>query len=145
MTETYPDVSELQGLVLASAVAVDDALVLTTVDGTVYTFSHHQDCCEHVYIESIVGDLADLVGSPLLLAEAVSSESLPPKNEGQLLEQRGLPHDRRLIALGEDYVEAYEWTFYKLATVKGYVDVRWYGTSNGYYSTGVTLTKQLTQ
>lgn len=88
-------------------------------DGSVYEFYHAQDCCESVGIYDIVGDLGDLVGSPLVLAEEVSnSDELTPDFS---------PTD------------SYTWTFYRFATVNGTVTVRWLGESNGYYSEAVSF------
>jgi len=85
-----------------------------------YTYKHLQECCEQVSISDIVGDLTDLIGSPITFAEeAISDRPIGFRPECD-------------IAYGT-------WTFYKFATIKGYVDVRWFGESNGYYSEGVDL------
>ena len=94
-------------------------LLFETANGERFMFSHEQDCCERVDINDIVGDLQDLVGEPLLLAEEVQGETPVDFNEREY--------------------ESVTWTFYKFATRKGYVDVRWLGESNGYYSESVDL------
>lgn len=106
----------LKGLTLKDVEASDYEIYFITTCGRKFIMFHDQDCCEHVYVESIVGDLKDLVGTPLLVAEEVES----PDSQGF-----------------DDYGDSYTWTFYKLATIKGYVDIRWYGSSNGYYSESV--------
>lgn len=110
----YKDISELMGLTLKSVERIgDEEIIFVTEDNRRFRMSHEQDCCEHVYIESIVGDLQDLVGSPITQAEEVSDADTPFPTSSD---------------------ESFTWTFYKVATVKGYVDIRWYGSSNGYYS-----------
>ena len=110
--------SELLGRTLYRAEQQGDELFLYLSDTNYVRFYHYQDCCESVHLEDICGDLSDLVGSPLLIAEEVSNYDADPKYEGE---------------------ESYTWTFYKFATRKGYVDVRWYGSSNGYYSESVSV------
>lgn len=110
------DISEMVGMTPASVKGAkgDDTMVFTMMDGRVVTFYHEQDCCESVDIEDVVGDLTDLVGLPLTQA-AVETK----KDENH--------------SWGEG-----EWTYYTFATNRGTVTVRWYGESNGYYSTAVS-------
>ena len=98
-----------------------DSLTFVTDSGEVYLMEHQQDCCESVTIEDIAGDLQDLIGLPLLQAEEVS-------------DHEPYDYDSR-----PDTDNTCTWTFYKLATNKGRVTIRWYGTSNGYYSEEVSF------
>lgn len=95
-----------------------DCIRFIDSEGETYLLYHQQDCCESVDIEDIAGNLSDLVGSPITMA----SETDNQQNTG-------------------DYGDSETWTFYNLATLKGYVTIRWYGTSNGYYSEGVDFKK----
>ena len=97
----------------------DDEMRFECAEG-VFIFHHKQECCESVCINDVTGDLSDLVGTPLLKAEECESCPLP---EGHTPEE----------------YDSETWTFYKFATIKGYVDVRWLGASNGCYSEGVDL------
>lgn len=114
--------SSLLGKTLVSIVVNDDkdVIVFTDTLGHRYVMYHEQDCCERVEIESIVGDFNDLLGTPLLMAEEAVSDVSP---------------EDAVVEYSLDGTET--WTFYKLATIKGYVDIRWCGSSNGYYSESV--------
>lgn len=96
-----------------------ESLTFRTADEA-YRMYHSQDCCENVEIDDIAGDLDDLIGSTILLAEEVSNENNTPEG-----------------ITPPEHPDSYTWTFYKLATHKGHVTIRWIGESNGYYSESV--------
>ena len=111
------NVNVLEGKTLKDIkVKRNEEIIFTVDDGTRYKMFHDQCCCEHVYIEDICGDIKNLIGSPIVMAEEVSNYDM-----GKL----------------DKWDDSYTWTFYKFATVKGYVTIRWYGTSNGWYSESV--------
>ncbi len=118
------EIKELIGKTLTEVINNDDELIFICDNGDKYKMFHSQDCCENVTIDDINGDLTDLVGVPILRAEEVVSNDNP----------EGIKEP--------EYQDSFTWTFYKLATINGYVDIRWYGESNGYYSESVDFAKQ---
>ncbi len=99
---------ELIGKTITTIYNGDDELIFEFSNGDILQMHHYQDCCESVYIESITGELKDLIGSPILKSERSSNYT-------------------------DDNTEL--WTFYKFATIKGYIDIRWVGTQDaGFYS-----------
>ena len=114
---------ELIGKTLTKVENSNDEIIFTCEDGKQYKMYHKQDYNEDVLIEDIVGELQHLVGSPILKAEEQVSNYDPTSKEN--IER---PKE------DDDYGT---WTFYKFATIKGFVDVRWFGQSNGHYSESV--------
>ena len=110
-------IEDLIGHVLTKIECEEEEITFISED-TKWRMSHNQDCCESVTIEDVVGDWDDLIGSPILTAYESSNSDDPPA-----------PHVE----------DSYTWTFYHIATIKGTVSLRWFGTSNGYYSESVDV------
>ena len=118
--------SDLVGQTI-TAIKVDEyksAIDFTLSNGEIYSLYHAQECCENVAIEDICGNLDDLINSPILLAE-----KLP-----MLMLLKSLPKKTiRITGMNVRNGPSINWLPFK-----GYVTIRWYGESNGYYSTSVS-------
>jgi hypothetical protein len=133
-------ISELVGKTLVSVEKHPvDELIFTCDTGEKYRMYHAQDCCESVTIDDINGDLETLVGSPILMAEEVSNEEFVKAYESRFHKIDGEYFKKDND--GNYMPDSYTWTFYRFATIKGYIDIRWFGESNGYYSESVNFEK----
>jgi hypothetical protein len=115
------NIGSLVGGVAVEVSRNEDGITLKMSGGELICLMHEQDCCESVYLDDVCGDLQDLVGSPILVAEEVEGTTTLDPAEGHY---EG---------------DSYTWTFYKLDTAKGGVVARWFGSSNGYYSESVDV------
>lgn len=116
--EAHLDGEELSDLVGRTLRTVTqngrESIRFESITGEQWEMFYEPDCCASCEIEDVVGDLDDLVGVPIIMAEAGTNHGNPRPSE--------YPD------------ESFTWTFYRFATAKGYVTIRWYGSSNGYYS-----------
>jgi hypothetical protein len=122
------ELSDLIGMTLRKATTADGALLLETIDGRLISFDTVSDCCNYGELTDVCGDLADLVGTPIVRAECPSSDDpvypvVPLKAEVDKAQ------------------ESETWTFLILGTTRGTVTIRWYGTSNGYYCEDVVMSE----
>lgn len=132
-----------------------ESMTFHAEDGRRFVFYHLHDYCESVYIEDFCGDVEDLIGSPFLLAEEVSSAArearLDRLSSNHTFDTKDLVAEAEVqklcdvhahvfdtAELEKDIVDSFTWTFYRFATAKGHVTVRWLGVSNGYYSESVS-------
>jgi len=139
----YVNMQDLEGLIfLTVTVLGDDVLQIETGDAT-YRMYHEQDCCENVYLDEVIGDLDDLIGTPILTARESSDSD---RNEAlQLLldpEEYVMYKLKTFAEPAPPCDESETWTFYEFRTIKGSVTLRWYGSSNGYYSESVSIYKE---
>lgn len=114
-------IAVLKGATLASIQGAEkgsERISFKTDDGREFVMFHHQDCCEGVAVEEVIGDIDDLIGSPIVEADESTTRGEPTPSE---------------------YAESWTWTFYKLGTAKGFVTLRWLGESNGYYAEDVSF------
>ena len=115
------DFAELQGKFIKE-VQVDreeNEIYFLTECGQKYKMFHEQECCESVIIQDICNNLQELVDQQILLAE----ERTQTKEED------------------EEFGDSHTWTFYTIRTLLGTYDIRWHGTSNGYYSESVEFVR----
>ena len=102
-----------------SGLSIDSKEIKIVTDNGEYIMYHEQDCCECVSVDDIIGNLE--IGSKILdFIEKTNSD----------------------IEKEQEYRdESFTWTFYTIKTDKGYCDIKWYGSSNGYYSESVDFKK----
>jgi hypothetical protein len=101
-----------------------DASFIKTATGE-YQLYHNQDCCESVTCERVVGNVGDILNSPITLAEDDHNE--PDWHENGNTDTW--------------IYDSHTWSRFALETVKGRVEFWFLGVSNGYYSETMTFEK----
>ena len=133
------NIKELIGqTIIEFIISLDETEIYITTQANEYKMHHIRDCCESVYVEDIVGDVNDILNTPILNAEEISYDNVEYDPETP----EEIAHQVKRKLLGQDNLsieDSFTWTFYKIDSNKGGITIRWYGSSNGYYSESVNF------
>ncbi len=114
-------IEKMMGMTLLAVREQSDVVHFDCAEGT-FTFYHEQDCCESVTLEHLDGLLPDFKPQKILRAEEKTADN----------EDGTDGHSR-------PYGDSTTWTFYDIQTEQMDISMRWFGSSNGYYSESVYL------
>jgi hypothetical protein len=89
---------------------------------TTYKLYHHQDCCESVFVENVIGDEKDILNEEIIFAEEDAGANDPDWYD-------------------EHYNDSHTWTKYVLKTESASLEFWFLGESNGYYNESVSIKK----
>ncbi len=113
--EKFEDIVGLRVAMVRGLEIGSEEIELVTDHGP-FRMNHDQACCESVDLAELDGSAEDLVGQVILAASQENDQSNGAYKE-----------------FG-DHEGSSTWTFFRITTIKGTVVMRWFGTSNGYYS-----------
>lgn len=103
-------ISEMAGKTLTKIDVIDNEIIkFIGADGSEFIMLHVQDVALS-YVDDIIGDMNDLIGSPIAIAHKSSGRSGVTENE---------------FLINDEYL----WTLFHLATDEGWVTFRWFATS----------------
>jgi len=121
----YANFFELKGKTITSiqgSNSDDSDTIITTSDGSIYTLTHLQDCCENVRVYGSVGNIDDVLN-----AEVIAAEDTNPMDNPNAPDYKAW--------------DSATWTQFRIVTNKGTFEIWWLGESNGYYSETVSVIK----
>ena len=121
----YVNFFELKGKTITSIDGInsgDSDTIITTSDGSIYTLTHIQDCCEHVRVYGSVGNIDDVLNEEVIDAEDTNPMDNPNAPDYKIYDSA-------------------TWTQFRIVTSKGAFEIWWLGESNGYYGETVSVIK----
>ena len=121
----YTNFFDLKGKTITSiqgSKSDDGDTIITTSDGSSYTLTHIQDCCENVRVYGTVGNIDDVLNEEVIAAEDTNPMDNPNAPDYRIYDSA-------------------TWSQFRIVTNKGTFEIWWLGESNGYYSETVSVIK----